>query len=71
MDDLNKQLKDIQEKLHETGIAQDKRTLVEMYADMLSDATNNATAPPQKLVTDLLIRCLLWSEIIEQRQVEI
>lgn len=68
--DLHKELMDIQEKLHQKGIAEDERALVERYADMLLETADNATATPQKLVTGLLTRCLLWVELIEQRQVD-
>jgi Protein of unknown function (DUF2408) len=66
---LHKELKDIEEKLLQQGVAEDDRALEDRYADMLLENADNSTTSPEKLVTRLLTRCLLWAQLIEQRQV--
>lgn len=44
--------------------------LIDEYAEMLRQASEdvvNPEAPPEKLVTDLLIRCVIWAELIQQQ----
>jgi hypothetical protein len=67
MEDLHNQLKEIQESLHQSGacpgIVDD---LVAQYEAKLRVAHENSS-DPQKLVTDLLSRCLIWWQVIKQR----
>lgn len=64
---MHRELKDIEEKLHQKGIAEDKRALEDRYAEMLLENADNSNVSPEKLVTRLLTRCLLWAQLIEQR----
>jgi hypothetical protein len=70
VDELQSQLKEIQEELKLTGNCPGTtEELIARYAAKLQEADENAgsNVDPKKLVTDLLARCLLWQEIIRQR----
>jgi Protein of unknown function (DUF2408) len=64
---LHRQLKEIQEALHENTSFNNDKSLVERYAEKLASASNNLSATGQQLVSDLLTRCLLWVEIVQQK----
>jgi hypothetical protein len=66
VDDLQRELRRIQASFPETA-SEEPRSLEAAYAEMVRQSANNATAPPQKLVTDILIRCLIWAELIQQQ----
>jgi hypothetical protein len=66
VDELQRELKEIQASFPETT-SQEPRSLEAAYAEMLRQSADNVKAPPQKLVTDLLIRCLIWAELIQQQ----
>jgi hypothetical protein len=76
VDDLQKQIKKIQAHFPQiqdipTTISDlhDAHALAEKYAELLKDSADLATAPAKKLVTDLLIRCIIWAELIQQQYV--
>jgi hypothetical protein len=64
---------EIQTQLDESGIVgtTDTDTLIENYAATLEQTLTNIASDPRRLVTDLLKRCQMWAEIIEQRLVEL
>ena len=43
------------------------KSLAERYAEKLANATQNISSSADELVSDLLARCLLWVEMIQQR----
>jgi hypothetical protein len=45
---------------------QHPETLDEEFARKLHTSAESAAADPKRLVTDLLTRCTLWVELIEQ-----
>jgi hypothetical protein len=68
MEDLSSQLQQIKEQLHQTGVCTDDfDTLVERYNEKLRQAAESDGSDPEKLVTDLLTRCLIWSELIKKK----
>jgi hypothetical protein len=67
MAELRAQLKEIQTLLHQSGVSGSPDALVEHYAEKLRETAETPSTDPNRLVTDLLTRCLLWAELIEQR----
>lgn len=68
VDDYQRQLLDIADKLRTSGVCSDNSaTLMERYAQKLKETVEEPQPSPEKLVTDLLARCLLWADIIQQR----
>lgn len=65
--DLQRQLKEIEKELHDKKIFSPDMTLEERYEKMLQEVAENPSPSGQKLVSDLLTRCLLWAEIILAR----
>lgn len=49
----------------------DAHALAEKYTELLKDSADLATAPAKKLVTDLLIRCIIWAELIQKQYVQL
>jgi hypothetical protein len=74
VNNLQKQIKEIQAGFPEIqnipstiSDLNDARALADKYAELLKDSADLATAPAKKLVTDLLIRCIIWAELIQQQ----
>jgi len=65
--DLQRQLKELEKELREKQCFSPDMTLEERYEKMLRETAENVSPSAQKLVSDLLTRCLLWSEIILAR----
>lgn len=65
--DLQRQLKVIEKELHEKKCFSPDMTLEERYETMLQETASNPSPSAQKLVSDLLTRCLLWAEIVLAR----
>lgn len=65
--DLQRQLKVIEKELHEKKCFSPDMTLEERYEKLLQETTSNPNPSGQKLVSDLLTRCLLWAEIVLAR----
>jgi chromosome segregation ATPase len=59
------QLKKIQQQMQED--IEHPETLDEEFARKLHTSAERAAADPKRLVTDLLTRCILWVELIEQQ----
>ncbi|KAF2430644.1 hypothetical protein EJ08DRAFT_649444 [Tothia fuscella] len=43
----------------------DARSLADQYAELLKESADQSSAPAKKLVTDILIRCVIWAELIQ------
>jgi hypothetical protein len=65
--DLQRQLKEIEKDLHDKKVFSPDMTLEQRYEKLLQETAENASPTAQKLVSDLLTRCLLWAEIILAR----
>jgi prefoldin subunit 5 len=65
VEDIKRQLQEIQANLPEITPT-DESSIVERYTQKLKETANYGSISPQKLVTDLLERCLLWAKLIEQ-----
>ncbi|GAB7348188.1 hypothetical protein MBLNU459_g6193t2 [Dothideomycetes sp. NU459] len=67
--DFYAQLIEIQTELHESGVAHEGRTAEEAYAERLAQLNLDDSGVQQgdKVVSVLLARCLLWVEIIQEK----
>ncbi|KAF2399053.1 hypothetical protein EJ06DRAFT_583034 [Trichodelitschia bisporula] len=63
---MRQNLQDIKEKFP-VICADDNRSLEERYAEKVHQAEGLESASAEQLVSDLLTRCLLWIEIIQQQ----
>jgi hypothetical protein len=70
VEDYQRQLLEIAENLRTCGACKETNaTLMERYAQMLMETVQEPNPTPEKLVTDLLARCLLWADIVKERYV--
>ncbi|THV92084.1 hypothetical protein D6D23_00378 [Aureobasidium pullulans] len=67
--ELEEQLKQIQAELKDAGVSHEGRTAEEAYAERLSQVhiAENNVQEGTKVVSFLLGRCLLWVEIIQEK----
>lgn len=69
--DLREQLAQVQEHLHTKGITHEGKTAEEAYAEHLAQVQNaqHGIIPEgNQVVSTLFSRCVIWLEIIEQKQ---
>jgi len=68
--EFKKQLEEIRKDLHEDAEQQDGQSLLDKYTEKIKGMSieANTEASADKLVSDLLTRCLLWVDIIEEKQ---
>ncbi|KAK5110724.1 hypothetical protein LTR62_005601 [Meristemomyces frigidus] len=68
--DFERQLLEIQDQLHETRVTHDGKTAEQVYAERLEQMslTEGEVADGPTVVRALLARCLLWVEIIQEKQ---
>ncbi|KAF2150614.1 hypothetical protein K461DRAFT_280610 [Myriangium duriaei CBS 260.36] len=68
--ELRDQLAQVQEQLHAQGITHEGKTAEEAYAERLAQVhiTDGIIQEGNQVVSTLLSRCVIWSEIIEQKQ---
>jgi hypothetical protein len=68
MDELNAQLDDIRQKLQLTGLCPvSLDALIKKYEEKLETAKEGPPGDGRQYVVDLLIRCMIWSRIIQER----
>ena len=67
VEDLQRQTKEIQVELKDKSCFSPDQSLEERYAEKLRQVYDTPSPSGQKLVSDLLTRCLLWSEIVLAR----
>ena len=67
VEDLQHQTQEIQVLLKEKSCFSPDQSLEERYAEKLRQTFDDPSPSGRKLVSDLLIRCLLWSEIMLAR----
>jgi len=70
---FKKQLEEIQTDLHEDTERQEGKSLLDVYTEKIKNMSieANTESSADKLVSDLLMRCLLWVDIIEEKQGQI
>ena len=67
VEEFHQQLKEIQEALNDKDRIDSSQPLVQQYYDKVENKTNPATATGQELVSDLLARCVIWVQLIQQK----
>ena len=67
VEELRNQIQQIQEQLGVTEVKGSPDMLVECYEKKLRETVENAEEDPQRLVTDLLTRCIIWEQVITAR----
>jgi hypothetical protein len=71
VEDFKRQLKEIEATLEGSGVPTDDRSAQEKYVEALEHLKIEDKGVPheRKLVKDLLGRCILWAQIIEEKYV--
>ena len=71
--EFEQQLLEIQEQLHESRITHEGKTAEQVYAERLAQMslTEGEVADGPTVLRALLVRCLLWVEIIQEKYVPI
>ena len=67
VEDLQRQTQEIQIMLKEKSCFSPDQSLEERYAETLRETFDTPSPSGRKLVSDLLTRCLIWSEIMQSR----